>query len=353
VLLTHFHVRKTLHPGSGLLSDPSATVMTAAQMKPGYVDDAQRVRLQTEVKSLIDRNYAAAVSPRVNLRIALVDLTGPKYHTPIFAGYWAWNPSDPGGRATMEGGSLTKILALYAVYQLRFDLNTFAKLNGITKGGALQGSIAKEWKKAGLKSPPNLTALFQFVEKTSSPVEAKLRRTPAIHGNSDARSLIANLGFEYIGSVALQSGLFDEKNGGLWLNGAYDKPALTWTSSPFPKLPRHSVTAFAAASFFTLLAQGRLVNQASSNEIANVLKSKKCMKNGLLDGVKDLPGAPAQSPNKCGILPPLYHDAIHMIRQPTPGKQLGYVAVVLSEEPPVLDFTILGKELDSIIARLN
>jgi hypothetical protein len=353
VLLTHYHVRKVLHAGSGLLSDPSASVMTAAQMKPGFVNDGRRVRLQTEVTALVQNNYRAAVSPKVNLRIALVDLTEAKYHTPIFAGYWAYNQSNPRDGATVEGGSLSKILALYAIYQLRFDLNTFATLNGITKGSALQGSIAKEWKKAGLRSQPKLTGLFQFVENAGRPVEARLRGTPAIHENRDARALIVNLGFEYIGSVALQSGLFDEKHGGLWLNAAYGKPALTWTSSPFPTLSRHSVTAYAAASFFTLLAQGRLVNQASSNEIANVLKSVQCMQNGLLDGVKPLPGGPTQSPNKCGILPPLYHDAIHMIRQPVGGKRLEYVAVVLSEEPPELDFTKLGKELDSIIAREN
>lgn len=354
VLLTHYHVRKYLDPASrALLSDPNASVMTAAQMKPGFVDDPRRVSLQRELTTLIQGKYLAAVSPKVQLRIALVDLTEAKHHTPIFAGFWAWNRSDPGEGATMEGDSLPKILALYAVYQLRFDLNIFAKLNGITKGGALRVAIAKEWKKAGLQSQPKLTELLQFIEKTGSPVEARLRRTPAIHGNWDARALIVALGFEYIGSVTLQSGLFDEKHGGLWLRAAYEKPALTWWGSPFLTLPRHSATAYAAATFFTLLAQGRLVNQASSNEIASVLKSLQCMDNGLLDGAKQLPGAPPASPNKCGLVHPRYHDAVHVIRHPTAGKRLEYVAAVLSEEPPKLDFTALGKDLDNIIEKQN
>lgn len=357
VLLTHYHVRKYLDPSSrALLSDPNANVMTAARMKPGFVDDPRREDLQRELMKLVEEKYQGVVSPKVRFRLALVDLTGAKYHTPIFSGFWAFSPNNPGEGATMEGRSLTKILALYAVYQLRFDLNTFAMRNGITKSSALQVSIAKEWGNAGLQSQPKLTTLFQFVEKAGSPVEAKLRRKPAIHKDWEARALIVPMGFEYIGSVAMQSGLFDEKQGGLWLNAAYGKPALTWTSSPFPTLPRHSATAYAAATFFTLLAQGRLVDQASSNEIANVLKFQ-CAQFGLLDGVKQLPGAPAVSSNKCGLLAPNFHDAIHVIRQPQEGKRLEYVAAVLSDvlgvKPPMLDFVELGKDLDNIIAKQN
>lgn len=354
VLLTHFHVRKYLDPRAGLLSDPAASVMTVAQMKPGFVaaTDSRRVRLQTNLTKLVQDKYPTAVSPKVQLRIALVDLTDVKHHTPIFAGFEAFNAYKPEGGATMEGASLTKILPLYALYQLRFDLNTFAARQGILTGRALRAAIAKEWKKAGLRSEPNLSKLFRFVESAGKPVEAKLLRTPVIDKNLKARELIVALGFEYIGSVALQSGLFDETQGGLWLNGAYATPRITWGRSPFPKLPRHSATALSAATFFTLLAQGRLVNQASSNEIAKVL-NRQCMSPGLLDGVRLLSGTPAESPNRCGILRPLYHEAIHMIRQPAAGKRLEYVAAVLSAEPPVLDFTELGKDLDGIIAQQN
>jgi hypothetical protein len=350
ILLTHYHVRRVRHPRGGWWTVADASVMTATQMKPDFVEvtDPRRVNLQKELAQLVQNKYRAAVSPKVQLRVALVDLTNAKEYTPVFAGSSAFGPGN-----TVEGASLVKILALYAVYQLRFDLNTFATRNGITKGSALQASIAKEWKKAGLQSQPKLAGLFQFVEKAGSSVVARLRRTPAIHENWDARALIVALGFEYIGSVALQSGLFDEKQGGLWLNAAYERPAFTWGSSPFPTLPRHSATALAAATFFTLLAQRRLVDQASSDEIAKVLQSPQCMANGLLDGVKQLPGAPSASSNKCGILPPLYHEAIHVIRQPAGGKRLEYVAAVLSAEPPVLDFTELGKDLDSIIAKQN
>lgn len=359
--LKHFHIRKFPDPGLGgaLMPDPSASVMTPVQMKPGYVlpNHPRRRALQGALTTLLQTKYSSALSPAVNLRVALVDLTEGKHHTPTFAGFWAW-----GSGSALEGGSLPKILALYAVYQLRFDLDTFASQNGITKGSVLRSSIATEWRKEGLRSAPNLTALFTFAEAPGSPVTARLRKSHDVHHNSVARELIVQLGFEYIGSVALQSGLFDEAQGGLWLNAAYNTPAITWTSSPFPGLQRHNATALATATFFTLLAQGRLVNQATSREIGNTLARKMvgttvttrvCMTGGLLEGIQLLGGVQAPSPNKCGILPPFYHEGIHVIRQVPAGKRLEYVVAVLSKEPPPIDFNILGQDLDALIVAAN
>jgi hypothetical protein len=352
VRLRHFHIRKFPDPAAGgaLMPDPSASAMTPAQMKPGYVlpNHPRRQALQRALTRLLQTKYSSALSPAANLRVALVDLTAAKQHTPTFAGFGAW-----GSGSAFEGGSLTKILALYAVYQLRFDLDTFAAQKGITKGSVLTSSITTEWKKAGLRSAPKLTALFTFTEAPASPVRATLRKTHDIHHNNVARELIVQLGFEYIGSVALQSGLFDEVQGGLWLNAAYNRPAITWTSSPFPALQRHNATALATATFFTLLAQGRLVNQATSKEIGNVLAIRVCMTGGLLEGIRRLGGVQAPSPNKCGILPPLYHEGIHVIRQIPAGKRLEYVVAVLSKEPPPIDFNVLGQDLDALIVAAN
>jgi hypothetical protein len=358
VRLTHFHTRKFLSGGTVLLSDSSPGVMTPARMSPGYVDDARRVALQGALETLIRGKYARNISPKANLQVALADLTESKFHRPIFAGFSSWG-RPPDGQ--MSGASLPKILALYALYQLRFDLNHFAREQGIKKEGDLRVAIVKEWVKAGLTKAPSLRKLFRLVERTSGdPVQATLHRTPAIHSNWAARELIEDLGFEYIGSVALQSGLFAEATGGLWLNAAYEKPAVTWLTSPFPRLHRHNVSAFAAATFFTLLAQGRLVDQATSNEIAAVLRSKKCFdKDGLIDGIKTLPGFPTSGglpvtpPNKCGELAPHYHDAMHIERPIPGGKRLEYTVAVLSEMPPNVDFKELGKDLDALIVAQN
>jgi hypothetical protein len=349
VRLTHFHIRKFLDPGiRALMPDPNAGVMKPYRMEPGYVlpGDPRRQALQKSLDTLLSTKYSTALSPVVNLRVSLADLTWPKHNTPIFAGYWAW-----GSGSAVEGGSLVKILALYAVYQLRFDLDTFAAQNNITKGSILQSSIVKEWTKEGLASVPNLTALFKFMETTGQPVTAKLRKIHDVHHNHVARELIVNLGFEYIGSVALQSGLYDETQGGLWLNAAYNFPAITWTATPFPTLHRHNATALATASFFTLLAQGRLVNEGTSREIRTVL-TRMCMAQGPLDGIQRLGGIQTPSPNKCGIVKPLYHEGVYVRREVSVGKRIEYVVAVLSKGPPV-NLMDLGQDLDGLIVSAN
>lgn len=351
VKVTHFHVRKFLDPSArALLSDPAPGPMDPARMKPGYVAVAGPARqsLQTALTKLVQDKYAAAIAPSLHFRLALVDLTEAKHHAPVFAGFSAFN-----GIAGVEGGSLVKILALYALFQLRFDLNTFARLQNIASAATLQTEISKQWATEGFTAVPALNSIFRFVVKAGSPVVADITIDTKIHHNHVARAMILALGFEYIGSVALQSGLFDETQGGLWLNAAYSKPKVTWTTSPFPKLERHHVTALSAATFFTLLAQGRLADQPTSNEIAAVLTRVKCMDAGLLDGINTLPGIAQPSANKCGILTRVFHEAIHVQRQVPSGRKLEYVVALLTQEPPVLDFPTLGIQLDGLIAAAN
>jgi len=350
VRLDHFHIRKAPDAGGVLVPASTATGMTPATMKPGYIlpGAAPRQALQGALTALLQRKYAIALSPPASLRIALVDMTGAKRNAPVFAGFWAW-----GSGTAFEGGSLVKILALYAVYQLRFDLDTCAALLGITKASVLQARIKADWAKRGMRSPPDLTALFTFVEAAGKTVTARLRKVHDIHHNDVARALILALGFEYIGSVALQSGLFDEAQGGLWLNAAYGAPAVTWTTSPFPKLERHNATALAAATYFTLLGQGRLVNQAISTEIGDILKMRVCMDGGPLTGIQERPGVLGTPENKCGILRPFFHEAFHLVRQVPSGKRLEYAAAILTKRPPRPDLKSLGKDLDDLIVSAN
>ena len=350
VRLTHYSVRKYIDPGSrALLSDARPSVMVPANMQPGYVPVAAAARqsLQSALSALVTRSYADSLAP-LHLRLALVDLTEAKHHAPIFAGHEAFGPK--GG---VDGASLTKILALYALFQLRFDLNTVATLNNLTSPAALTSAIVKGWKKEGLHTVPDFGRLFRFVRITAAPITAEVKIDTDIHHNHVARALILALGFEYIGSVALQSGLYDPRHGGLWLNAAYGKPAVSWTTTPFPRLARHNATALSVATFFTLLAQGRLADQRTSNAIARVLKGTKCFDGGLLDGIHPLPGAVLPSANKCGLLKPAFHDAVLVERQVPGGRRLQYVIAVLTKWPPPLDFTRLGRELDGLVAAAN
>jgi hypothetical protein len=351
IKLTHFHTRKYLDPGiRALMPDSSPDAMKPPRMQPGYVlpDHPARQSLQAAVTSLLQTKYAGSLAPDVHLRLALVDLTEAKQHTPTFAGFWAW-----GQGASVEGGSLPKILPLYAVFQMRADLNTFARNQSITTRAALQTEILKLWRKEGLTATPDFGSLFRFREKAGTPVVVEIAASTAIHSNDVARALILGLSFEYIGSVALQSGLFDESAGGLWLNGAYNFPAETFTTSPFPKLERHNVTAHSAATYFTLLAQGRLVDQATSSEIFAVLKKVQCMKPSMIDGIDTRPGLAKPVANKCGILDNIFHEAIYVERQVPSGKRLAYVIAVLTQWPPPIGYKALGLDLDGLIAAAN
>jgi hypothetical protein len=342
IRLTHFHIRKFLDPGiKALMPDPDPGVMKPARMEPRFQTGGGS--LETNLKTLVETNHAASVSPPLmNLRVALVDLTGVKHHDPVYAGYH--------DKKAMYGASLPKVLALYAAFQLKFDLNTFAAQNKIEKADVLRREIAKQWKGEGLLAQPNVRALFNFTEKSGDPVTASFKSTPKIHGNADASRLIVMLGFEYIGSVALQSGLYDETDGGLWLNAAFASPA--WTTTPFPRLDVHHATARGAATFFTLLAQGRLVDQKSSNEMAAILRPR-CASNGIRDSIVGLPRSQANPPNKCGLFKAFFHEALWTQRERTGSTKLEYVPAVISRKPPLIDYRALGQQLDGLIAAAN
>ncbi len=216
ITVTHFHVRKAINPSiRALLPDPSPGVMTPGRMAPGYVlpTDPRRQHLQGALDALLHAGSTPTASRRrCHCALALVDLTGAKSNTPVFAGHWAW-----GTGVAMEAGSLAKILPLFALYQLRFDLDTMAAQQGITKAAALVPAVKAAWRGQGLSAGPDVHALFRIEERRGDTVVARLRRTHDVHHNHVARALIVSLGFGYIGSVALQSGLFDPAQGGLWL----------------------------------------------------------------------------------------------------------------------------------------
>ncbi len=80
--------------------------------------------------------------------------------------------------------------------------------------------------------------------------------------NYATSTIVRDVGFSYIASTLLQSGLYDtNRNGGLWLGADY------WSSSWRGALaggPPQSATAGSLAAFMTLLAQNRLVSPFAS-----------------------------------------------------------------------------------------
>ncbi len=153
-----------------------------------------------------------------------------------------------------------------------------------------------------------------------------------INENSDASKLIHAVGFPYIASVAWQSGLRHPLRGGLWVSRAYDGTD-GWRDQPALKAAAfiHNLTPLSAATYFTLLAQGRLVDDSTSAEIKRILQfgCHSCLF-PLVIGLDTSIGLQA---SKCGIFKPHIHDCV-LIERP----EVRYAAAILSE----LDATVAG-----------
>jgi V8-like Glu-specific endopeptidase len=88
--------------------------------------------------------------------------------------------------------------------------------------------------------------------------------------NYATSTIVHDVGFLYIASTLLQSGLYDtNRNGGLWLGSDY------WSNKWKGALgggSAQSATAGSLAVFMTLLAQNRLISPNASTEMKNLLK---------------------------------------------------------------------------------
>lgn len=352
ICLDHFHIVKQPDPRNpGRFIVGLQARLEPRNMNPGFVDTSDNLitdrsgsGLQTCLNRLLTSQFSnylsrdsiqkKSASKKDRLRVGLVDLTGPKLTRPDLAGW--------GSTGAMYGASVPKILALYAAYQLRRDLRNLA----IGSGKTLESTAIQKWRGKGLRSGfPNLVWLFDIRNWSGNP--HTLNFTPAarkdfqnIMHNAEAGELIMKVGFPYIASVTWQSGLHHPKRGGLWLTSAYGKG--TWGGNPIASVSSANVTALSAATYFTLLAQGRLVDDASSNEI------KAWLANGCFTGL--FPADMGLVSSKCGIWSDYLHDCAFMTR-----RNLRYVVVGLtrtnrSEYPK---YNQLFRELDKLIVANN
>lgn len=351
LLLPHFHVRKAV-PG-GALSPAGGTpqAMQPSGMNPGFVNAADELAvntgptgLHTRLRALMSKKYA---SQSGKMKVALVDLTGTRLYAPDFAG---WNST-----VLLYGASTPKICALYAARQLGFDLQALARRDGIQKKDALVAAARKAWAAAGLaaKAQPAIEELFDFAESAGKPVavtastklETLVTCTFKDNCNWAASLLIDRVGHAFINSALWQSGLFHPKRGGLWMRTLYgqtksccfpreklQKPVVTAPAPPGFKgsVPNQSVSALSLATFFTLMAQGRLASGAVSGRLLADLQPACSFFGG-----GGLPCKPSFTPpTKCGIWNGYVHDGI-LIQRPTGsgcgGKTIRYVVALLTQ----------------------
>jgi hypothetical protein len=212
-----------------------------------------------------------------------------------------------------------------------FDLQEMVKAGGIKKTADLKKKANAAWAKITCR--PHVDWLFKFTE-SAGPL--KVEMSAALKTTMDnivdeksstpnASRLILRLGFEYIASVAWQSGLRHPKRGGIWYGSTYcqggglpapingachqqvaqgsgcdtNQSRVIWTRDPFGHRGVRG-SALAYATYMTLLAQGRLVDKAMSASIEALLV-RAC---GFIKRV-----VPGMRANKCGLTSTLFHDA--------------------------------------------
>jgi len=318
VLLDHKQTRKIFdaHAPGGFKIEPTPSLLCPANMNPGFIDDHDEVVIDRSALSLqscledvikdkfskfLSRKDATKADGRDRVRVAVVDLTGSKLSKPQFAGW--------GSTVAMYGASSPKMLAVYAAFQLRRDLRQMAEDQAIPTGAELAAFAKASWKDKKLRVGfPNLTWLFGIEKWSSRPEEinftpeARTAFSNILH-NDAASLIIRNVGFPYVASVAWQSGLRHPMRGGLWLSRAYDGGD-GWAENPSMKAPAfvHNITALSVVTFYTLLAQGRLVDDSSSAEIKNILRNgcSSCL----------FPSGITLEASKCGIFKPFMHDCV-------------------------------------------
>jgi V8-like Glu-specific endopeptidase len=352
-VLDHIHIPKkpdAAHPGT--FTAGTLTKLTRDDLNPLFYTPAGLLILDsspTGLQNCLDRWIASgfggllgsatqtAPGARDIVHVALVDLTGQKLTAPEFAGW--------GASVDMYGASVPKILALYATFQLRCDLRDLANRTSPSDGKQLEAKAIAQWSAKGFKAGlPDLAWLFDIRKWSPS---ATLDFTTAaksaighIDDNCQSGTLIAKVSMPYIGSLAWQSGLYHPMRSGLWLRSSYCNMG-SW-ASPVKTPWVHNATALSAAAYFTLLAQGRLVDNASSAAIKTALRS------GCTTSL--FPALPVVA-SKCGIYGGWIHDCAWI-----QDSSVRYVVAVLSKLSTATHrslYTQLCAQLDALVRQNN
>src|SRR6266481_5143820 len=321
--------------------------------------------------------FANCIKVPDSLTLALVDVTDPA--APVFAGIRAED--------TVFIASMAKIAALYAAFELRKRLQD--AISGVpvtTPVPALIAQVKKTWQPlidakkpkdaAAFAGFPNLTDIFDITPSSASwsvtfttkgdintLADKESAQWPLLNGkfgfkellllmasfsNNDAAArCITTLSYEYVNAALVVADLYENGKGGLWLAAPYPhKPgaALTenlWMQEPLNKDPnttrRYQVSsAKAAAAMFTLLAQRKLVDATSSDEMLDFLRAgtNDFVQNALADASRDVNSIRT----KIGVIDKLYWSQTSLVERNLidHGKPIRYVISILNNKAPFL-----------------
>lgn len=273
---------------NGLAWVPDGDVRKLTPLNPGFIDDKDALEsspLQGSLTTLLTENadfssFLARDSVRMKkagaedkIRVALIDLTEKRLTKPQFAGW--------GSTVAVDCGSAAKVAVLYAAFQLKGDLEHIAKTEGVSKTAELVQIVDKKWQKAGIVERPKVVEIFNGDQDPpnlafAEDFEDAVNNIVFHEANVASSVIIKKIGFPYIASVLWHSGLHHPRRGGLWLYWNFDdKHPQQWSGAarpaPGPVFP-HTATALSLATFYALLAQGRLCGAEASDKMKRVLK---------------------------------------------------------------------------------
>jgi hypothetical protein len=267
----------------------------------------------------------AAFQLREDLRAAW-KIKGAKPLVEIYKGLqddWAATQTDPGGRATpftrgislrgklvFRNGAPVRLKDLKSprlpfifrpmvapgpiefgsTAESKAQLDTIVDEFMLRKEYKARDEAKKEWAAAALKdAATRAAAKKKLAEAEQELAKASLTKQPegkrkfdalgfwerlgiTVAGASDyaASTIVRDVGFPYIASTLLQSGLYDpNRGGGLWLG--HDYRNIFWESA-LAGGDSISATAGSLAAFMTLLAQGRLVSSEASGIMRGLIQ---------------------------------------------------------------------------------
>jgi hypothetical protein len=263
----------------------------------------------------------------------------------------------------MRGSSTAKIALVYAAHQIVFDLKQMASAQGITSVSRLQTfAHGTPWR--DLICKPRVDKLVTVDSSGVSMLPALTSSLEEIvfgaQGNLNANDTLLNIGFEYVASLMWQSGLRRPDVGGLWFSNSYKASTrvplnadchnpgdgvVFWRRDPL-KGGGIMLTARSVATFYTLLAQGRLADENTSTRIERLLK-RGCAIDGAVDTAL---GIRAVRAKKCGTASGFVHDSALVEHG-----RVRYVMVYLTKDlamTPSLRARLIG-HLDALIVANN
>jgi hypothetical protein len=281
-LVDHFHFASRCEDGRWVAASSPSKVQPS-QLDPGFLDSAGGLVLDTRLdNSLIDllvSEHSKFLTPQSVARrwphvgdlihVCIVDMSRGALCRPRYAGWGSHN--------LFLAGSTAKVALLYAAHQLISDLGVLAERDGITDLPTLKLRALAHWGGA-LADEPDVEKLAVFDGSVVRPsqhlretVEMMIHRDHSRVSTSKANVVLKDIGFDYVASLLWQSGLRNPTAKGLWFPNDFGR-ARSWARDPFRE-GRIGLTARSVATFYTLLAQGRLVSPHLSGKMEGILRN--------------------------------------------------------------------------------